>query len=187
MDLNKSANLPKSPDAKTEGGSASSMPVNMKAEGMDCSGSSSLVAPPRRIARSPKKDSASVPDRFCRRESYCFFVQVQKDSDAILTKDQWIDPPAWNEHICKNICENQLGAELDTFSVQLISDTEFLLYEGNKNGPGMTWDRTVGYIRHLQGIFPWCGIPAFLVAGQCTLKQSRVDVTDSFWYRHERT
>ena len=50
----------------------------------------------------------------------------------------------------------------------------------------MTWDRTVGYIRRLQGMFPWCGVPAFLVAGQRTLKRSRIDVTDSFWYRRER-
>ena len=50
----------------------------------------------------------------------------------------------------------------------------------------MTWDRTVGYIRRLQGMFPWCGVPAFLVAGQQTLKRSRIDVSDSFWYQHER-
>ena len=35
-------------------------------------------------------------------------------------------------------------------------------------------------------MFPWCGVPAFLVAGQRTLKQSRIDVADSFWYRRER-
>ena len=50
----------------------------------------------------------------------------------------------------------------------------------------MTWDNTVGYIRRLQGMFPWCGVPAFLVAGQQTLKHSRIDVSDSFWYRRER-
>ena len=35
-------------------------------------------------------------------------------------------------------------------------------------------------------MFPWCGIPAFLVASQRTLKQARIDVADSFWYRNER-
>ena len=50
----------------------------------------------------------------------------------------------------------------------------------------MTWDWTVRYIRRLQGMFPWCGVPAFLVAGQRTLKCSHIDVADSFWYQQER-
>ena len=38
----------------------------------------------------------------------------------------------------------------------------------------------------LHGIFPWCGVPAFLIAGQHTLKQARNDLAVSFWYLHER-
>ena len=117
MDLNKSANQPTSPDAKTEGSSASSPLVNVKAEDSDHSRSSSPVVIPHKIVGSPKRDSVLVPDGIRQRESYCLFVRVQKDGDAIPTKDQWIDLPAWNEHICKNICENQLGAEPDTFCV----------------------------------------------------------------------
>ena len=85
-----------SPDAKTEGGSTSSPPVNVKAETEQSgqSAASSPVRPPRKIAGSPKKDSAVVPDGFHHRESYCLFIWVQKDGDAILTKDHWIDPPA---------------------------------------------------------------------------------------------
>ena len=89
---------------------------------MGFSASDSLAVPPRKVAGSPKR--AVVPDRIHQRESYFLFVWVQKESDAIPTKDQWIDLLAWNEHICKNICKNQLGAELDTFSIQLISDTK---------------------------------------------------------------
>ena len=81
---------------------------------------------------------------------------------------------------------NWLNAPPGVFNVQLLSETEFLLYEGKKEGPGMTWDHTVEYIRWLQGMFPWCGVRAFLVAGQRTLKRSRIDVSDSFWYRRER-
>ena len=186
MDLNKNANQPKSPDAKTEDGLTSSKPVNMKAETPSTTEADAPVAPPHKGAGSLKKDSAVIPEGIRRRESYCLFVRVQKEGDAIPKRDQRIDPLAWNELICQNICENRLGAEPDTFFVQLLSDTEFLLYEGKKDGPGMTWDRTVGYIRRLQGMFPWCGVPAFLVAGQRTLKRSRIDVADSFWYRRKR-
>ena len=70
--------------------------------------------------------------------------------------------------------------------MQLLSETEFLLYEGKRDGPGMTWDNARGYIQRLQGMFPWCGVRAFLVAGQRTLKRARIDVADSFWFRHER-
>ena len=70
--------------------------------------------------------------------------------------------------------------------MQLLSETEFLLYEGKKDGPGMTWDNTRVYIQRLQGMFPWCGVRAFLVAGQRTLKRSRIDIADSHWYRRER-
>ena len=147
MDLSKSASQPKSPDAKMEAGSTSFKLVNIKAETPLIAKADALVALPRKGAGSPKKDSTIVPEGIRRRESYCLSVRVQRDGDAIPKRDQRIDPLAWNEVICQNICENRLGAEPDTFSVQLLSDTEFLLYEGKKDGPGMTWDNTVSYIR----------------------------------------
>ena len=146
MDLNKIAGQPKSPDAKTEAGLTPSKPVNVKAETPSTTEADAPVAPPCKGAGSPKKDSAVVPEGIRRRGFYCLFIRVQ-EGDAIPKRDQRIDPLAWNEVICQNICENRLGAEPDTFSVQLLSDTEFLLYEGKKDGPGMTWDNTVGYIR----------------------------------------
>ena len=176
MDLNKSAGSPKSPDAKTEGGLASSLPANIKAENPSAADAEAPVAPPRKATGSPKKDSAVVPEGIRRRESYCLFIRVQKDVDAVSKRDQRIDPEAWNELICRNICENWLNAPEGTFTVQLLSETEFLLYEGKKDGPGMTWDNARGYIQRLQGMFPWCGVRAFLVAGQRTLKRARIDV-----------
>ena len=132
MDLNKSAGSPKSPDAKTEGGLVSSPPVNVKAEKPSTAEAETLVAPPRKAAGSPKKDSAIVPEGIRQRESYCLFVRVQKDGDAIPKREQRIDPEAWNETICRNICENWLNALPGTFNVQLLSETEFLLYEGKE-------------------------------------------------------
>ena len=186
MDLNKSAGSPKSPDAKTEGGLASSPPANIKAENPSAADAKAPVAPPRKATGSSKKDSAVVPEGIRRRESYCLFIRVQKDVDTVSKRDQRIDPEAWNELICRNICENRLNAPEGTFTVQLLSETEFLLYEGKKDGPGMTWDNAREYIQRLQGMFPWCGVRAFLVAGQRTLKRARIDVADSFWFRRER-
>ena len=62
MDLNKSAGSPKSTDAKTEGGPASSPPANIKAENPSAADAEIPVAPPRKAAGSPKKDSVVVPE-----------------------------------------------------------------------------------------------------------------------------
>ena len=88
MDLNKSASSPKSPDAKTGDGPASSPPVNVKAENPSTAEAEVLVAPPRKAAGSPKKDSPVVPEGIRRRESYCLFIWVQKDGDAVPKRDQ---------------------------------------------------------------------------------------------------
>ena len=37
----------------------------------------------------------------------------------------------------KHICEAQAGVDLDTFSVDLLSDTEFLVYKVPKTEHGM--------------------------------------------------
>ena len=91
MDLNKIADWLMSQDAKVLGGLASSLQAPVKAEEMDHSGTSSLVAPPCKGMGSPKKSSASVLDRLCRSESYCLFIQGQKDGDMTLSKDLLID------------------------------------------------------------------------------------------------
>ena len=161
-------------------------PANIKAENPPAADAEALVTPPRKAAGSPKKDSAVVPEGIRWRESYCLFIRVQKDVEGVSKREQRIDPEAWNETICRNICENRLDAPEGTFTMQLLSDTEFLLYEGKKDGPGMTWDNTCVYIQRLQGMFPWCGVRAFLVAGQQTMKHSRIDVADSYWFRRER-
>ena len=62
---------------------------------------------------------------------------------------------------------------------------EFLLYQGAKGGPRMTWDEASAYIPRLREIFPWCRVLAFLVAGHHILKQAKHDTADNFWYRHE--
>ena len=91
MDLKKSAGLPKSPDAKTQGELASSSPANIKAENPHAADAEAPVAPPRKAAGSPKKDSAVVPEGIRRRESYCLFIRVQKDVDAVSKRDQRIE------------------------------------------------------------------------------------------------
>ena len=122
MDLNKSAGSPKSPDAKTEGGFASSPPANIKAENPSAADAEAPVAPPHKAVGSPKKDSTVVPEGIRRWESYCLFIQVQKDVDTVSKRDQRIDLEAWNELICRNICENRLNTPEGTFTVQLLSE-----------------------------------------------------------------
>ena len=158
MDLNKGAGPPQSTDAKTEGGPASSPPANIKTENPSAADAEAPVAPPRKAAGSPKKDSVVIPEGIRRRESYCLFIRVQKDVDGVSKREQRIDPEAWNETICRNICENRLNAPEGTFNVQLLSETEFLLYEGKKDGPGMTWDNTRVYIQSSRGCSPGVGL-----------------------------
>ena len=84
MDLNKSAGSPKSTDAKTEGGPTSSSPVNIKAENPPAADAKAPVAPPRKAAGSPKKDSVVVPEGIHRRESYCLLYPGTKGCRCCL-------------------------------------------------------------------------------------------------------
>ena len=43
----------------------------------------------------------------------------------------------WTEVIAQDICMFQIGAPSGTFVVELLSDTEFLLFQGPWSGPGI--------------------------------------------------
>ena len=137
MDLNKSASQPKSPDAKMEAGSTSSRLVNVKAETPSITEADAPVAPPRRGAGSPKKDSAIVPEGIRWRESYCLFVRVQRDGDAIPKRDQRIDPLAWNEVICQKHLWEPARSRARYFLSTTAQRHRVHSYEGKK---GWTWN-----------------------------------------------
>ena len=68
-------------------------------------------------------------EEFCKREPYCLYVRVLRDSDAILEQDWRVPEHCWNAGISKDICEAWTGVLLGTFSIDLLSDTEFLVYK----------------------------------------------------------
>ena len=89
----------------------------------------------RRQADSPTGSCLS-PDEHPRRESNCLYVRVLRDSDAILEQDRKVPEYCWNAGISKDICEAWTGVVLGAFSVDLLSDTEFLVYRIPKTTRG---------------------------------------------------
>ena len=73
-----------------------------------------------------------------RRESCCLYVRVLRDSNVVLEQDRKMPDYCWNAGICKDICEAQTRVLPGTFSVDLLSDMEFLLYKLHKMGQGMS-------------------------------------------------
>ena len=109
------------------------VPVNAKAVGLlDPSllwlgaDDAAMVGPPRERADS-LVGSCATPDETSRRESYCLYVRVLRDSDVILEQDRKVPEYCWNAGISKDICEAQIGVVPGTFSIDLLSDTEFLV------------------------------------------------------------
>ena len=68
------------------------------------------------------------------RETFCLYVRVLRDSDTTLEQDRRVPEHCWNVGIGKDICEAQTGVLLGTFSIDLLSDTEFLVYKLPKTG-----------------------------------------------------
>ena len=93
---------------------------------------------------------------------------------------------AWTEAIAWDICVYWVGAPANAFSVELLCDTEFLLFEGPQSGPGITWENAIKYIRILHEIRDWGGTEVTVVAGQCTMRQSRIDLANTREYRRAR-
>ena len=92
----------------------------------------------------------------------------------------------WAEVIARDICTYQIGAPPGTFVVELLSDTEFLLFQGPRSSPGMAWEDTIHYIRTLVDIQDWGGMEVTVVVGQRTMKQSRIDLANAREYRWTR-
>ena len=46
----------------------------------------------------------------------------------------------WAEVINLNICMHRLAAPPDTFTIKLLSDMEFLSFQGSRSSRGMTWE-----------------------------------------------
>ena len=129
---------------------------------------------PREQADSPA-GSCAMPDETPRWESYCLYVRVLRDSDAILEQDRKVPEYCWNAGISKDICEAKTRVVPGTFSVDLISDTEFLVYRLPKTGRGMSDHESVHHADLIAGSYLWASSPADVFVTQQTTQQARRD------------
>ena len=108
-----------------------------------------------------------------------------RDSDAILEQDWKVPEHCWNAGISKDICGAWTGVQLGTFSIDLLSDTEFLVYKLPKNRTGMTRDEATMFIDLIRGGYLWAGVLAEVFATSRTMPQARRDKTKTHNYRHQ--
>ena len=142
--------------------------------------------PPREWVGSPTGSCIS-PDEHSRQESNCLYVRVLRDSDAILEQDREVLEYCWNAGISKDICEAQNGVVPGTFSINLLSDTEFLVCRV----PGMTGgvsDCEAGcYADLITGSYLWAGSPATIFVTKRTAQEARRDKVKTREYRRKIT
>ena len=129
---------------------------------------------PRERADSPT-GSCAMPDETHRWESYCLYVRVLRDSYAILEQDRKVPEYCWDASISKDICEAQTGVVPGTFSIDLLSDTEFLVYRLPKTGRGMSDHEAVRHADLIAGSYLWAGSLADVYVTQQTMQQARRD------------
>ena len=145
-----------------------------------------MADPPRERADSPTGSCVS-PDEHPRWESNCLYIRVLRDSDVILEQDRKVPEYCWNAGISKDICEARTGVVPGTFSVDLLSDTEFLLYRIPKTARGMS-DREARYYADLiMGSYLWAGSPAIVFVTKRATQEARRDKAKTREYRQRIT
>ena len=142
--------------------------------------------PPRERAGSPAGSCVS-PDEHPRRESNCLYVRVLRDSDAILEQDRKVLKYCWNAGISKDICESQTGVAPGTFSVDLLSDTEFLVYRVPKMTRGMSDHKARCYADLITGSYLWAGSLATVFVTKRTTQEARRDKVKTREYHRKIT
>ena len=145
-----------------------------------------MADPPRERADSPT-GSCAMPDETSRQESYCLCVRVLRDSDAILEQDRKVQEYCWNTSISKDICEARTGVVTGTFSVDLLSDMEFLVYRLPKTGCGMSDHESARHADLIAGSYLWAGSPADVYVMWQTTQQVRRDKARTREYRRRIT
>ena len=83
-----------------------------------------------------------------------------RDSDVVLEQDRKVLDYCWNASICKDFCEAQTRVLLGTFSVDLLSNTEFLVYKLPKTGRGMSEAESALFADLIGGSYLWAGVLA---------------------------
>ena len=121
------------------------------------------------------------------RDAYCLLVHVTHNVNSVLALDSKVPDYVWTEVIARDICTYRLWAPAGTFTIELLSDTEFLLFQGPRSGRGMTWENTIEYIWNLHGVTDWGSMEVTVVSGQCTMKQSKIDLANTWEYCQTHT
>ena len=142
--------------------------------------------PPRERAGSPTGSCVS-PDEHPRRESNCLYVRVLRDSDAILEQDRKVPEYCWNASISKDICKAWTGVVPGTFSVDLLSNTKFLVYCIPKMTRGMSDCEARCYADLILGSYLWAGSPATVFVTKRTTQEARRDKVKTREYRRKIT
>ena len=145
-----------------------------------------MADPPRERAGSPTGSCTSL-DEHSRWESNCLYIRVLRDSDAILEQDRKVPEYCWNASISKDICEAQTGVVPGTFSVDLLSDTEFLVYHVPKMTRGMSDREARCYADLIMGSYLWAGSPATVFVAKQTTQEARRDKIKMTEYRRKIT
>ena len=139
--------------------------------------------PPREWTSSPV-GSPTLPDETPRQESYCLYIRVLRDFDVVLEQDRKVPVYCWNASISKDIWEAWTRVLPGTFSMDLLSDTEFLVYKLPKMGRGnvrgrvdaLSWDL-------IGGSYLWAGVPADVFVTLWATQQTRRDKTKTQEYQ----
>ena len=145
-----------------------------------------MADPPRERAGSLTGLCVS-PDEHPRWESNCLYVRVLRDSDAILEQDHKVPEYCWNAGISKDICEAQTGVVPGTFSVDLLSDTKFLVYRIPKMTRGMSDCEARCYADLIIGSYLWAGSSATVFVTKRTTKEARRDKVKTREYHRKIT
>ena len=148
--------------------------------GMD---EAAMADPPQQWAGG-QVGSLTSPDENSRRESCCLYIRVLRDSDIVLEQDRKVPDYCWNASICKDICEAQTRVLLGAFSVDLLSDTEFLVFKLPKMGRGMSKRELALFADLIAGSYLWAGVPADVFVTPRTTKQARRDKAKTHEYHH---
>ena len=93
-----------------------------------------------------ERSPATVSQGMRWREAYCLLVRVTRNVDSVSALDAKVPDYVWTEVIAQDICTYRIGAPPGTFVVELLSDMEFLLFQGPRSGPGIAWEDTIHYI-----------------------------------------
>ena len=133
-----------------------------------------MADPPREWAGGPD-GSLTSPGEHPRQESCCLYIRVLRDSDVVLEQDHKVPDYCWNAGICKDICEAQTRVSSGSFSADLLSDTEFLVYKLPKTGRGMSETESALFADLITGSYLWAGVPADVFVTPRTTQQVRRD------------